>query len=73
MRRPLLLALGAVLAAACAPPATPDTLVYITEGGTKYHRKECRLKSGSHSVRLGDLPAKYTPCKVCDPPVLRTK
>jgi len=59
------------LAASCAPPATPDTLVYITDGGTKYHRKECRLKHGSHAIRLGDLPAKFEPCKICDPPMLK--
>lgn len=63
-------ALVAAMAVACGPPATPDTLVYITEGGTKYHRKECRLKKGSHAVRLGDLPAKYSPCKQCEPPVM---
>lgn len=66
------LAVLAVFAASCGPKATPDTLVYITDGGEKYHRKECRLKRGSHGVRLGDLPAKYTPCSVCDPPVLKS-
>jgi len=66
-----LIALVALLATSCAPEATPDTLVYVTENGTKYHRKECRLKHGSKAIRLGDLPAKYTPCKSCDPPVLK--
>ena len=60
------------LLAGCGPKATPDTLVYITDGGTKYHRKECRLKKGSHAIRLGDLPSKYTPCSRCDPPVLKS-
>ena len=60
-----------LLFAACAPEATPETLVYVTENGEKYHRKECRLKQGSKSIALGELPKKYTPCKQCEPPVLK--
>lgn len=70
--RSILLTLSVSLAAAsCGPKATPDTLVYITAGGTKYHRKDCRLKHNSKPIRLGDLPTKYTPCSRCDPPVLK--
>lgn len=68
-----LLAFVALAAVSCVPKATPDTLVYITEGGTKYHRKECRLKHNSRAIRLGELPAKYAPCKQCEPPVLESK
>lgn len=69
--KPILALLAVVCVVSCQPEATPDTLVYITEGGTKYHRKECRLKHNSKSVRLGDLPAKYSPCKQCEPPILK--
>ncbi len=62
----------ALVAVSCAPEATPDTLVYVTEDGAKYHRKECRLKQGSKGIRLGDLPQKYTACSRCDPPVLKS-
>lgn len=65
--------LSIVALAGCAPPATPETLVYVTKGGTKYHRRECRLKSGSHSIKLGELPAKYSPCSVCKPPILKQR
>lgn len=72
MRTFAALALAAtLLTAGCAPEkGNPDTIVYMTKGGARYHRKECRLKTGSHGIPLRDVPDLVTPCKVCEPPVL---
>jgi len=60
-----------MLVIGCGPErGTPDTLVYVTKSGKKYHRKECRLKTGSKGVKLGELDSKYEPCTRCNPPVL---
>lgn len=45
--------------------------VYITNTGSKYHRAECRYLKGSKiPVLLSELDTdKYSPCKICNPPV----
>ena len=50
--------------------ASVDPTVYITsKGGTKYHKKNCRLKQGSTGVKLSVAKKKgFTACKVCKPP-----
>ncbi|XOQ45359.1 MAG: hypothetical protein ACFWTN_13075 [Clostridium sp.] len=47
-----------------------DTIVYITDTGTKYHTSTCRYVSKSkYAITLEEAKEKgYTPCKVCNPP-----
>jgi competence protein ComEC len=47
-----------------------DTIVYITDSGTKYHTASCRtLKKSKHAISLKDAKAKgYTTCSICHPP-----
>jgi len=50
-----------------------ETIVYITKTGKKYHTSDCRYLSKSKiSITLKEALEKgYTPCSVCDPPVLK--
>lgn len=49
-----------------APPADPT--VYCTEAGKAYHKKNCKLKSGSKGMKLSVAKKKgYKACKVCKP------
>lgn len=50
--------------------AKPDTIVYITESGKKYHANGCRYLSESKiKISLSDAKNKgYKPCSVCHPP-----
>lgn len=51
--------------------AGPDTIVYVTRTGTKYHRTGCRsLAKSAIPMALKDAAAKYGPCGVCKPPIL---
>lgn len=58
----------AVLAATAA--GEPDTKVYVTKTGKKYHRAECEsLKKSKIEIRLKDAKKKgYKPCTRCEPP-----
>ena len=50
--------------------ADPETVVYITKTGEKYHRRSCRYLSKS-KIKATLKKAKrrgYEPCKVCKPP-----
>lgn len=69
----LALCLSVLAGCGCGGPeiGTPDTVVYVTKGGEKYHRRECRLKQGSHGIPLGEAVLKYQPCSVCKPPILK--
>jgi hypothetical protein len=63
----LSLTLASAFLVACAAPADPT--VYVVEKGKSYHLKNCRMKSGSHAVKLSWAKKnKYQPCKVCKPP-----
>lgn len=51
------------------PAATNETIVYITNSGTKYHRETCRhLKDSKIEIKLSDAVKKHSPCGVCHPP-----
>ncbi|MDR3147867.1 MAG: thermonuclease family protein [Treponema sp.] len=79
---PLLLALFLGFPAALHSPAfaesassagtTPETTVYVTVTGHKYHRETCRSLSRSKiALSLADaLVSGYEPCAICKPPVL---
>ena len=48
-----------------------EVIVYITEGGKKYHKESCTWLSRSKKIALSLEEAKkrgYTPCKTCKPP-----
>lgn len=66
---------GTTQAEASAVPGqaetNPDTQVYITQTGKKYHAVGCRYLSKSQiPIPLSDAQAKgYTPCSVCRPPL----
>lgn len=48
-----------------------ETTVYITNTGIRYHRAGCRyLDESQYTISLSNaISQKYTPCKVCKPPV----
>lgn len=50
--------------------AQTETIVYITETGSKYHRSNCRHLADSKSeISLSDAVAQgYEPCGTCNPP-----
>jgi hypothetical protein len=61
------LLLAAAVASAYSLP--PDPTVYVVEKGKKYHKKNCRLKSGSKGMKLSLAKRKgFLACKVCKPP-----
>ena len=60
--------MSAYAAAQSAPPKPLSTTVYIVEKGKSYHKKNCKLKSGSKGVTIAVAKKKgYKPCKVCKP------
>ena len=47
--------------------------VYITESGTKYHKKSCRYAKNATKVSLKKaVDLGYDPCKTCKPAILDT-
>jgi len=47
--------------------------VYVTETGTKYHKKSCKHAKNADAIRLDDaVDFGYEPCKTCKPPILDT-
>ncbi len=61
-----------VLGVAILSAADPDTIVYVTKSGKKYHTATCSSLSKSKiPMRLADaVSAGYEPCSRCHPPVL---
>ena len=55
------------------PPAEKEpveTIVYVTETGTKYHRGTCRhLAKSKIEMPLSRAMSNYSPCGTCKPPV----
>lgn len=54
-------------------PVTGQETVYVTKTGQKYHTKSCRyVRNGKTPMKLADAVKEgYTPCSVCNPPVMR--
>jgi hypothetical protein len=49
-------------------PAPADPTVYCTDAGKAYHKKNCKLKTGSKGMKLSVAKKKgYKACKVCKP------
>jgi len=61
-----------IFAVAVAYAAAPDTVVFVTKTGSKYHREDCStLRSSKIETTLGKAVAEgYEPCELCRPPVL---
>ena len=50
----------------------PNTAVFVSRTGTKYHRGDCRFVSKSKlPTTLARAKGRYTPCSACAPPVLQ--
>ena len=50
----------------------PNTSVYVSRTGGKYHRGDCRFVAKSKlPSTLGGVFGRYTPCSTCAPPVLK--
>jgi len=57
-----------------AYPISEGEIVYVTKTGSKYHRGNCRYLSKSKiPIQLNEAVLNYTPCSVCNPPVLEEK
>lgn len=47
-----------------------DTIVYVTDSGTKYHRDGCSYLESKYAITKSDAERKgYEPCSRCDPDV----
>jgi hypothetical protein len=45
-----------------------EEVVFVLENGKSYHTRTCRLKSGSHAIKIVDAKKQgYKACKVCQP------
>lgn len=67
--------LSMFMIAICPQPgqSADKVTVYITKTGKCYHQDGCRsLLSSKIPIQLEDAAARYTPCRVCKPPVLAT-
>jgi len=48
---------------------SPDTIVYVTRTGQKYHVAGCRyLARSSIPMKLSEAKNRYGPCSKCNPP-----
>ena len=58
-----------LLMSPCLAYSVPDdTIVYVTNTGTKYHRDGCSHLHSSHSMTIQQAEAAgYGPCSVCRP------
>ena len=65
------LAVGCLVAGAVFA-AAPDTIVYVTNTGDKYHRDTCRfVRNSKVEITLAvAIEDGYDACGVCKPPVL---
>jgi len=52
--------------------AGPDTIVYVTKTGEKYHTEKCSsVRNSKIDITLEEAVSKgYEPCKICKPPLL---
>ena len=71
MRKLSSIAASLIIFAAMATAQTKapaDPTVYVTEAGKSYHKKNCKLKTGSTGMKLSAAKKKgYKACKVCKP------
>lgn len=73
MRKALLvfLVLLSLVSTCLAYSVPPDTIVYVTNSGEKYHRENCSYLKSSRSMTIAQAEASgYTPCSRCSPDVL---
>jgi len=67
-----LIVILACVIAGLAFAAGPDTVVYVTKTGEKYHTERCSsVRNSKIAITLGEAVSKgYEPCKLCNPPIL---
>ena len=73
MRKVLLvfLVLLSLVSTCLAYSVPPDTIVYVTNSGEKYHRENCSYLKSSRSMTIAQAETSgYTPCSRCSPDVL---
>lgn len=47
---------------------TDVPIVYVTDGGTKYHRSDCRFLNGNaKAIAVDKAVEAYAPCGTCSP------
>ncbi len=47
---------------------TDVPVVYVTDGGSKYHRSDCRFLNGdARAISVEKAAEAYTPCGTCHP------
>lgn len=58
-----------LLISPCLAYSVPDdTIVYVTDTGTKYHRESCSYLKSKRAMTIARAEASgYTPCSRCDP------
>ncbi|HEU4333665.1 MAG TPA: thermonuclease family protein [Candidatus Eisenbacteria bacterium] len=55
-----------------ADSTNPETVVYVTRTGKKYHVEGCRsLARSMIPISLAEAVLRYGPCGICSPPTLR--
>jgi len=65
-----------VILAYCTPISAQEqsngnATVYVTKTGKKYHLAGCRyLSKSTIPMKLKDAATRYSPCSVCNPPIL---
>ena len=60
--------LAVLLCPLAAGAVAPDTIVYVTPSGSKYHREDCSYTSTVRSMTITQAENQgYTPCSRCDP------
>ncbi|MDR2729423.1 MAG: hypothetical protein LBB81_00810 [Treponema sp.] len=72
MRKCFLIIVLACIIAGLAFAAGPDTIVYITNTGEKYHNGQCSsVRNSKIAITLGEaVSSGFGPCQLCKPPVL---
>lgn len=66
----LLMFLVSLVAPVFAYTVPTDTVVYVTDTGSKYHRAGCSYLTSSHSMTISQAESRgYEPCSRCDPDV----
>lgn len=74
LRRRILVAAVLTLISVVSATAQNGGTVFVTATGAKYHTASCRsLAKSKIEISLADASPRYSPCKVCKPPVVASK
>jgi hypothetical protein len=73
LHRRVLTAAVLILASIASVVAQSSETVYVTRTGAKYHRASCRsLAKSKIDMPLVQAAARYSPCRICKPPLVTT-